>query len=186
MGLGSRLLLLGVAVAVPVEAIGQERWPATLEVVVGLGVGHTSGEYRENNTGVTAEFLVGHRIGHTERGHYFAALTVGGQGSGTVTSDCLPADRGGCVPSFPSFESVGVLAGWEHGSTRYRALTGPSAVRAHGDWDTIVLGWVGRLDAVVPLTGRLSVLGSFRVLTIPDYSGDSFAWASFVAGLRLR
>ncbi len=173
-------------IAVSSPATAQEEWPFTIEANIGFGAGSTTGVYKDNDVGLAAGILLGHRLFDTEKGHAFGAVAVDFQGGGPTTSECIQLPEDGCVPEFPSFEVASIMAGWERRSTGIRILGGPSAVRAYGDWKTIKLGWTARLDAAAPLFGRIALVGSLRAMLLPSYAGERFQLISLGGGLRLR
>lgn len=173
-------------ICAPATVAGQDPSAASLEISLGLGSGRSSGEYRDNATGLVGDVLVGVRVHSVGEGALVSGATYGVHGTGPTTDICIPASDGGCVPGFPEFSVASVLGGWETEDTSFRVLSGPAAVRAYGDWDTIRFAWMGRADAAVPLLWRISATASARGFIVPSYRGDRFQSIGVAAGLRLR
>ena len=179
----ARLVIIVLTVIAPwSESRSQERWPVSIEATVGLGVGDTNGDYRDNGTGVTADVSVAWRVRPSNKGGFVGGLNWAGQGTGPTSDICILRTDGTCVPRFPDFFIIGALLGWENGRENVRFLAGPARV----DAGSSILGWQARLDASVPLAWHVSVLGSARGILLPDYRGDQFRLGALGIGLRLR
>lgn len=170
----------------PHVGVAQEPWPLSIETNLGLGAGWTSGEYRDNAEGLIGDLLVGLRLRSAGEGALFAAVSLGVQGTGATTLECLPDSQGGCIQGFPEFTVLSILGGWETRTAFFRLLSGPSVVRAYGDWDARRFAWLTRLDAAVPLLGRISYTASLRGFIVPSYKGDSFQLIALGVGFRIR
>jgi hypothetical protein len=161
----------------------QARWPLSLELNGGHGLGRTSGEYRGDGSGIAIDALVAYRITAGSGAGMVAAFSTGAQGASTTDLLCVPAEGGGCVPNFPSFSSAALLVGYETGvNWTVRGLIGPAYARA----EESTLGLQGRAELAVPLISRISVAFSSRALLLPDYRGTSFQLYAFGLGLRVR
>jgi hypothetical protein len=176
------LALLGVLVSTRTNA--QSLWPVSFEIGMGVGKASTSGEYRRNTNGNTLDALSALRLRTMSHGAVVASLGFGLQGTGGVTTICLPRSTGaGCIPKFPQFTAFSALVGWETRHANLRVLGGPALVR--GD-SSSTNAWMGRIDLATPPVLRLSLLAFFRAAVVPYYEGDSFRFQSMGIGLRLR
>lgn len=178
--------VIAVCLVIPHTGAAQRPWPLSIETNLGVGTGSTSGEYRDNTEGLIGDLLVGLRLRSAGEGALFAATSLGVQGSGATTDECLPASQGGCIQEFPAFTVLSILGGWETRTATFRLLSGPSVVRAYGDWDTHRFGWLARLDAAAPAFGRISGTVSLRGFIVPSYQGESFQLIALGVGLRIR
>lgn len=161
----------------------QERWPLSLELSGGHGLGRTGGEYRGDGSGIAIDAIVAYRITAGSGGGVVVAFSTGAQGAGATDLLCVPAEDGGCVPNFPSFSSAAVLVGYETGvNWTVRGLIGPAYVRE----DHSALGVQGRAELAIPLVSRISIALSSRALVIPRYRETSFQLYAFGIGLRVR
>lgn len=122
------------------------------------------------------------RLRPLAKGALIAAMGAGIQGTGPITSDCVPHPSGGCVPWFPDFNVFSAAAGWETSGGTLRGLVGPAAVHA----DAMAAAVIGRVDLSAPLLGRLWFLASARGLYVPNYAGDSFRLGNAGIGVRIR
>lgn len=168
---------------IPPPAQGQDRPRLFVESTFGLATGRTSGEYRNNRTGLAADLMIGARPG-TSSG-WVVGASISAQGGGPVDDECVPASTGGCVPSFPSFVMLGLPLGYESSSDISVRLTA-SPVIVRPDFDNWTLGLQGRVDSALPIVWRISGVVSGRVALIPDYNSDSFRLYAFGFGLRLH
>lgn len=183
---GAFILAIAALLSAPLTAVGaQESGPVSVEVTIGLGTGVTSGEYRDNAQGLTADALVAARVSFTERGSYVVAGAVSLHGAGPHNSDCILTSDGGCLSSFPNFETLSVLTGWQNATGSRRILTGPVAVRLYGDWDGVGFAWHTRVETATKLGSAFGVLLSLRALTIPSYQDDRFLLFSAAVGIRM-
>jgi hypothetical protein len=163
---------------------GQALWPLSVEASLGLGVGRTPAEYRDNNFGVSADAMVALRVRRLAAGAAVVATGFGVQSGGPVADICILNGDGGCVPAWPRFDILSVLGGWETSGGRVRAMAGPAAVRI--DFDAVQLALLARTDAAIPLFARVALMGSVRVVFIDSYNGASFQLFSLGAGFRMR
>ena len=180
-----KIFIATISVIVGVTpASAQNRWPVFFETSWGRGGGTTEGEYRNNSSGITADALVGFRPQPNRESGIVLATAISMQGAGAVTTICIMSSTGGCIPSFPEFLTIAGLIGYEKGvNSTIRISVGPGFVHAN---DHSTLGLEGRLDAALPVVWRLSALGSFRVVHIPDHRGDQFTLRTFGLGIRIR
>ncbi len=163
-----------------------DRWPVSLEITMGYGVGGSSGEYRRSGGGPAVDVLVAARLRSTLRGAWVGAVSLAAQPI-LVSSDdrCIPASDGGCVPDFPGLPVVSLLGGWETAGGAQRVMVGPG-LTTEVDWRKSKLVWVLRVDGALPMTGRISMVGSIRGTLVPSFQGASFRQGSLMAGLRIR
>jgi hypothetical protein len=167
----------------PADARGQERLRVFLESNVGLATGRTAGEYLDNETGIAADLVIGGRI-WADRA-WIAAVSLSAQGGGPHDDECIPASKGGCVKSFPSFVMIGLPFGYETpAAAALRFSASPVLVRPN--FDNWTFGFQGRIDGAAAVLWRISIIASGRVALIPSYEGNSFRLYAFGLGLRLR
>lgn len=132
---------------------------------------------------MTADLLVAVRSPPALVHGLTTAVSIGVQGTGPVTDVCLIGPDGTCVPRFPQFTLVSILAGWETDTfTTVRILTGPAYAHA----DEGAFAWQGRVDLTIPVLWRLSLALAGRAAFVPNYRGDSFRLGSVEMGLRFR
>lgn len=173
-------LLLSLLAADPGSA--QERWPVSVEIGLGRGSGSTSGLYKANQNGFTADALLALRLREAGPGHLVSAVGIALQGTAPYHSDCPLRPDGSCVEPFPEFGVASALLGWETQGTAVRLLAGPGHV-VNGEG---AFALQARADAFLPLVGRLGIGLSARGLLVPDYEGESFRVFGGQVGLRLR
>jgi len=178
------LALAAVISSTPAAAWAQAGPSVTFDATVGKGTGRTDGLYRANRSGFSADAMVAMRIKVLPRGSLVAGVNGGVHGSGASNSDCLPAPDGGCIPSFPTFEMVGTLVGWQDANARVRATTGAAYVQA--EWDGWSVAWQGRVDLSLPVASHFGAVASLRATLVPNYpGGDSFRLFAFGLGARV-
>lgn len=182
-----RRAVLGFAIVLALNswasvAFAQAPGRLSLDISVGRGFGSTEGVYRDNHSGLAADLLAAVRLRPLASGGVVAALGAGVQGTGPITSICIPHPSGGCVPSFPEFRVFSGAVGWEMSGGRVRGLVGPAAVHA----DATAAAVFGRVDIAAPLVGRVWFLVSARAVLVPDYRDDSFRLGTVGIGVRIR
>jgi len=183
------LLLLLLCTAWQAEAQvlpAQGRWAMTFEVYLGRTRGNSDNDagYRGDRNGLLAGLLVGRRFHAAESGGMLLALDATMRAVNTTrTSDCLIAPDGGCIPWFPSFGGVSLLAGWESRSTNLRFLAGPGVISS--DFNQ-TLGLAGRVDLAVPMVWRISAMANVNTTFVPSWDGDRFYYLGIGVGLRVR
>jgi hypothetical protein len=175
---------LMAAAAAPVAA--QQPFGPALDASFGLGTGG-GGDYFARGGGA-ADVSLALPVRHTSGGAIIVALTATGNGRMASDLECPVGRDGGCIPEYPTFGSVGVAAGVQHGlgaSVSARAMAGPAYYRAVGGGDAF--GLQGRLDVGRP-TGlqRTAIVASVRGAMLPRFRGESLRFASFGLGLRIQ
>jgi hypothetical protein len=185
------LALLGSALGTPLFA--QERPPVSLEVSAGVSFGRGGVTRRERN-GVALDATLGWRVYPVPNGAVLLALSGGAQGAigMDMTDDCQIAPGGGCLPDYPSFYSVGALAGWEWALERgasTRVLAGPAYYRGHQrrpDVSGRAIGLQARADFTTPTLRRIALLASLRAAVVPSFRGDTYALGAAGFGFRFQ
>lgn len=178
-----QFLLVALMIAGASSECLAQAWPLSVEATVGRGFGNTRGEYRDNSTGGSADLLVAWRIAASSTGGWVVGGHLSMQGSGPVTLICIPASHGGCVPRWPDFATIGLLAGYETTpKSTIRIMVGPAGVHAAES----AFGLVARVDFALPVAWHISLAGSARSIVVPSYRGDSFQLYGVGVGLRLR
>lgn len=175
------VLLIALSLVAPGAVHGQGAWPVSLEASLGRGSGSTSGEYRSNDAGLVGDLLAAVDIVPIPAGRLVYAMSIGVQGTGAVTSNCIPASGGGCVPGFPEFTLIGALGGWETSNRVLRLLAGPTYVATDG-----AFGWQARASVFLPPLSHVSLGLLLRGAIIPDYDGATFRLIAGGITLRLR
>lgn len=161
---------------------GQSVSANTYDLVAGIGAGEASGDYRENDNGITADLVLGRRVLLGRAGAVVVALSGGVQGAGIVDDRCIIVSGGGCAPSFPDFFIGSATFGWETRTGVLRILTGPAVVHV----DESAWAWLIRADVAARLYSRLWFVVGGRAVGVPDYRNDGFLLGSVGAGLRIR
>ena len=160
----------------------QERWPLSVELGVGRGTGSTSGLYKSNQQGFTADVLVALRLREAGPGGLVSAAGIAVQSPGAVDDGCILKPDGGCVEAFPDIAVASAMLGWETAGTAFRLLAGPGyVVNRDGAFALQV-----RADAFLPLVARLGIGFSARGMIVPDHNGESFRVFGGQVGLRVR
>lgn len=164
------------------ELVAQQPWPVTLEASLGVtrGFSDNNARYRGARAGPLADILFGVRLHPPGRSGAFVAMTGTYHAVNAVkTADCPLAPDGGCIPWFPGFTTVSLLAGWESARTNWRLLAGPTMVERK-------LAASGRVDVAFPMVWHAALTFSLSTLFVPSWEGDTFLYPGFTAGLRLR
>lgn len=165
-------------------ADAQQRSALTLDASIGWSSGRTNGEYRDDRRGPAADVLLALRFRPVAAGALVAGVSASAQGVGATDDLCVPASTGGCIPTFPGFEMIGALVGWQNAGATVRVMGGPAYVQA--DWRGWAVGWQGRLDGALPVARHVAVVGSARGTVVPSYRGDAFRLIAFGVGLRIH
>jgi hypothetical protein len=161
-----------------------------VDVGVGLGYGAGGGP-RVTRGGVAASAVVAWRVPAVAPsallGVVASAQAVLNFGTECVLRAPGTAD-GRCTPSYPGFQSLGVVAGWEGrpgaGGGAVRVLAGPAAF--HSQERATALGVQGRADFATPSDARVAFLAWGQGALVPRLRGESYRMISGGIGLRVR
>jgi hypothetical protein len=184
-----RLRKLGLTAGLTVlaalsTAAAQDGPRITFDATYGKGSGRTNGVYLDNASGNTLEALLAARIHPLGVGVLVGGINAAVQGTGAYDAVCLESPRGGCLDSFPQFETVGALIGWQDRRAVLRATVG--AAYAQADWDSWTVAWQARADFAIPFVPHFSPIMSLRTTFVPNYpNGDSFRLVSLGFGARI-
>ena len=180
------VVLLLLMATLPEVVHAQERWPLSLEGSFGRGWGFSGKDrlYRGDRDAAAFALLLGGRLHRAREAGPFVALEAYGHANNVaVTSDCILAPGGGCVPWFPGFWGLSMLGGWETRSTALRVLAGPSIADYEADPS---LGLSARIDVALTNSSRLAPSASVRLLHVPDYADDRITYIALGIGIRIR
>lgn len=166
------------------SATAQRPWPVWFEANLGLGLGATSAQYRDNNVGISADALLGFQVHKLSHGAVVTALAVGVQSGGPVTDVCILKPDGSCVPSWPGFQIFSLLAGWETSTSAVRVMAGPAYVRV--DYDPVPVAASARFDAAFALASHFSFTTSVRAVLLRSDNSDAFQLFAIGIGFRVR
>ena len=170
-----------IAVAVHTPCAAQQRGSLSLELNAGASFGDSSVPHGPSR-GLSADALLGLRLGNSQSGGFVVAMSGSGQTSGVrIACDLVPG--GSCTPNFPTFWMVSALLGWETQSANVRVLVGPALAIS----DSKEVGAAqARLEIAKPLSPHFALLVSGRVAYIPDHNDSSFTLGAVGVGFRLR
>jgi hypothetical protein len=171
-----------VSIVAPSGAQSAARVSVT--VTGGPGTGWTNGEYRGGRSAVAVDVLLGARFGREAGGHVIAGMEGGIHGAAAQTADCVIGTSGECIPGFPEFTTLGILAGWESAGGRLRLMAGPTLALPSGSDAT--LGLQSRLDLAGRLIWRLAGVASVKSQIIPSYRGHAVGLLSAGLGIRVQ
>jgi hypothetical protein len=181
------LVCIAIVCGLPVvgEAAAQSRAPASVEASLGFRSGH-GGSY-VNRGGGALDLVLAYPLRGASAGALIGGLNVGAQSQLVGLAVCLILPDGGCAPDFPTFYSIGALAGVQRGSARAfsaRVLAGPVYFHAHEGGRA--LGMQSRVDMATPSWQRAAVVVSLRCSALPSFRGEAVGISSFGVGLRIR
>jgi len=170
-----------IAVAVHPPCAAQRRGPLSFEINAGASFGDSSVPHGPSR-GLSADALLGFRLGNSESSGFVIALSGSGQTSGVrIACDLVPG--GSCTPSFPTFWMVSALVGWETQSANARVLVGPAL--AISDSEEVGAAQA-RVEIAKPVSPHFALIASGRVAYIPEHRGSSFTLGAIGVGFRLR
>lgn len=181
----SAFLALACVAAAPVNAAAQQAFGPSVEASAGAFVG-AGGTFDERG-GPAVDVSVAVPIGRMGSGTLVAGLTGGISGTLIMTDICRRGPNDTCMPSYPTFVTLGAVAGVQQsigGGFSARALAGPAYFQATDGDDTF--GLQGRLDLARPLFFRTAVVASIRGSLLPRYQDQTLSYAAFGVGLRIQ
>jgi hypothetical protein len=82
------------------------------------------------------------------------------------------------------FAFVGSLFGWESARAHVRILGGPAVAFAR--WEDPTFGLQSRVDAALPVIRHVALVGSLRIMVVPNYDHATYQMYSAGIGLRVR
>lgn len=182
-----RALVLAAAVCTAAAAAQAQQRPfgPSLEASAGLFVGG-GGTFHQRG-GPTIDAVLAAPVGRAGAGTVVAGLTGGISGPLTHDLICRQGPDDTCIPDYPTFASVGVVAGVQRAigpATSARALAGAGFYQDIEGPGT--LGLHGRVDVAQRLVLRTALVASVRGALLPGYEGKSLRFAAFGLGLRIQ
>ena len=163
----------------------------SLDGAVGGGHGWRGGERVERGL-IATDLLVAIGLAGDAR----QGLVVGFEASRDlqISGDllCLARPDGTCIPQYPGFGGLTVVAGYEWGRSRefaVRVLGGPGYYTAHLDHNSATINSIGfgaRTDLSVRLYGPASGTLAARGAWVPHVRGQSYVPGALMIGLRLE
>lgn len=178
-------LALACAAALPPDAAAQRRFGPSVEASLGISAGGGGTYY--HRTGGAMDAVVAIPVAGTRDRTWVAGVTGTANGPVAVDDVCLVGPNDTCVPDYPTFVSLGVLAGVQSRLGRgfsSRVLAGPAYYQAVDGGDTF--GLQGRVDVAKPLVFRTALVASVRGAVLPRYEGETLRFAAFGLGLRIQ
>jgi hypothetical protein len=180
----SRILAVLLVAAAPAAAAAQGFGPS-IDASAGVFAGDGGAFLRRGGPAIDGVLAV--PLGRAAGGTLVAGVTAGISGSMGGDLICEPDPHGACKADYPTFASVGAVAGVQRrlgSGLSARALAGPAYYQAVDGPDA--LGVQGRIDVAKPLFSRLALVGSLRAALLPEYEGESLRFAAVGVGLRIQ
>jgi hypothetical protein len=179
------LVAAACAAAAPVTAAAQKTFGPAVEASAGAFVG-AGGTFDERG-GPAVDVSVAVPLGRMASGTLVAGLTAGISGPLAMTDICRLGPNDTCMPSYPTFFTLGAVAGVQQaigGGFSARALAGPAYFQAAESKNAF--GVQGRLDVARPLFFHTAVVASLRGSLLPRYEGETLSYAALGLGLRIQ
>lgn len=163
----------------------QQTFGPSLEAGAGLFLG--GGGTFEQRGGPTIDAVVAVPLARTSAGTLVGALTGGISGPLSYDLVCAHAPNGGCVPDYPTFASIGAVAGVQRALGESRSVRALAGAGFYQDVDGPgAMGLQGRVDVAQRLVFRASLVASVRGAVLPRYQGEALSFAAFGLGLRIQ
>jgi hypothetical protein len=162
----------------------------SLDVNAGIGYG-SGGNEETDRTGVVTELFAAWRLSRDARASGIVGVDVSRQWQFTGDG-CIPGRNGSCVPSYPVFNAVSLVAGGEWSSSRrdaVRLMGGPGDIVGtdrHGQRVSHALGLVGRFEGSLPFVAQSAFVISGGYAAVPNFHGHFYGPMAFTIGLRLN
>jgi hypothetical protein len=162
----------------------------SVDAAVGGGHGLLGGERVERGL-ISTDLLVAIRVGGDKRQSYLVGFEAGRDRQMNGNLLCLARADGSCVPQYPGFAALSVVAGHEwrwSRALRVRVIGGPGYYTAYFDHNTTTtgsLGVVGRADLAGRLYQPLSITLAARGAWVPRVRGQSYVPNAVLIGLRV-
>lgn len=187
MNMHRALLLLAAAcvAALPADAAAQQRFGPAVDASLGMGAG--GGGTYVARAGAAMDAVIAVPVGGSASSTYVLGITGAANGPIAGTDVCVVGPGDTCVQDYPTFMSLGVLAGIQRQITAglsSRVLVGPAYYQAVDGEDTF--GLQGRVDVARPLVFHTALVASLRAAVLPSYEGEMLRFASFGLGLRIQ
>jgi hypothetical protein len=185
----NRRILAALAVALGAAAAPasaqQQTFGPSAEAGLGMYVGGGGAYYRRGGPAVDAVLAV--PLGRSSAGTIVAGVTAGISGSMGGDLICEPDPEGNCLGDYPTFFSLGALAGVQRqmgSGLSARALAGPAYYQSADGPN--VWAFQGRVDVARPLFFHTALVASLRGAVLPSYQGESLSFTAFGLGLRIQ
>ncbi len=179
------LLAVACIAALPGVAAAQQGFGPSADVSVGLFAG--AGGSFVSRGGPALDGILAIPLGRTGSGTLVGGVTGGISGPLNMELMCLSGPNGTCVPEYPTFVTVGAVAGVQRAvgpGLSARALAGPAYFQAVDGDDTF--GLQGRVDVAKSLIFHTALVASVRGSFLPDFEGQMLSYATFGLGLRIQ
>jgi hypothetical protein len=180
--------VLSAAVCAATSAQAQQQpqpFGPSVEASAGLFLGG-GGTFHQRG-GPTIDAVVAVPLARAGRGTVVAGVTGGISGPLAYDLVCLDGPNDECIPSYPTFASIGAVAGVQRAlgsATSARALAGAGFYQDIDGPGTV--GLQGRLDVAQRLIFRTALVASVRGAVLPSYEGQSLSFAAFGLGIRIQ
>jgi hypothetical protein len=171
-------------IAIPAAA-QQPAFGPSVEAGLGMFAGGGGAYYRRGGPAVDAVLAV--PLGRTPAGTVVAGVTAGVSGSVGGDLICEPDPEGNCKDDYPSFFSLGAVAGVQRQmgyGLSARALAGPAYYQSADGPNVWALQ--GRVDVAKPLFFHTALVASLRGAVLPSYQGESLSFTALGVGLRIQ
>jgi hypothetical protein len=180
-------LVLSAAVCATTSAQAQQQHPfgPSLEASAGLFLGG-GGTFHQRG-GPTIDAVVAVPLARAGTSTVVAGVTGGISGPLTHELVCLSGPNGECIPDYPTFASIGAMAGVQRAigsATSARAMAGAGFYQDIDGPGTV--GLQGRVDLAQRLILRTALVASVRGAVLPSYEGQSLSFAAFGVGIRIQ
>lgn len=185
----SALALIALMLAAPLRAPAQLPRPLSLDM--NIGPGHLLGGPEVVSRGsIAADALLAMRRATGRSSGLLTGISVGLQGPPPSGDKCVLNQTGQCLPSYPLFTSIGVLAGWASAAGSVRVLGGIASVQVEkdngADRRDYTVGLPVRVESVLARFSHLAAVASVRVTVLPRYRGNAYALLASGVGFRIH
>lgn len=164
------------------------RFSVDLSAGVGYGSG---GDERTDRTGVATEIFAAWRSAADMQASGIIGIDAAWQWQFASDAICIVGRNNSCIPSYPTFNEVSVVAGgeWPMGANETMRLVAGAGdfigTDEHGQRVSHAFGLVGRFDFSLPVAQHAAMVIGARYAAVPNLHGQFFGPAGFTAGLRL-
>ena len=182
----SRLIVSAAALSVAATSSShaQDRNAVSFEASLGGGSGRGGGPYILRS-GFATDLSAAFRLNSAHDNGLLISVARGWQGSSNPDLLCFVAPSGGCIPTFPIFTSVALLAGLETGQLpggTVRFLVGPGYYRSE---NARVGGAEGRVEMATHAAAHFALVGFARGDVLGRVSGSTLRLWALGVGIRL-
>lgn len=163
----------------------------SVDGAVGAGDGGGGGQ-RVDRTLIATEFLATIQLGGDARGGVLIGFDASRDRQLNGDLLCLRATDGGCIPQYPGFAALDLMAGYEWqwlSALRVRVLVGPGNYTAYFDQNSTTthsFGVGARTDLALRLFQPVAATLALRGAWVPHVRGESYVPNAVMLGLRLE